>query len=160
MFFRILLRLLKVGSLTTHAITQCLSTLLATFASSFHFLPSPINWNYVFANADFNKNKTIYSTVICISILYCLLIIYARHKDKQDIEKLGVTALPDNYREDQYCYQIIVFTGYRKDAGTKSNVQFIVAGDLDQTKVRTFSDSKRKIFERGGIDAFIMTVPK
>ncbi len=73
---------------------------------------------------------------------------------------MGVAALADNYKNDQYCYEIIVFTGHRKDSGTKSKVQFIVSGDFDETKVRTFSDSNRKIFQRGGIDAFVMTVPK
>jgi hypothetical protein len=37
---------------------------------------------------------------------------------------LGVTPLPDNHQNDQYFYQIIVFTGQRKDAGTKSKVRF------------------------------------
>ncbi len=140
--------------------TECLSTHLTTFAGSFLVLPAPINWNYVFANADFIKNKTIYLTVICISILYLLLIIYARYKDKKDLEKLGVTALDDNYGADEYCYEIIVFTGHRRDAGTTSKVQFIIAGDEDETKVRTFSDRHRKILQRGGIDAFVMTVAK
>ncbi|CAF4233203.1 unnamed protein product, partial [Adineta steineri] len=144
---------LLVGSLTNHIQTQCLSTNIATFASALLFLPSPINWNYVFANASFIKNKTIYLTIICISCLYILLVIYARYKDKKDIEKLGVTILPDNYKKDQYAYEILVFTGHRKDAGTKSKVQFIVTGEHNQTKVRTFSDPKRKIFQRDGIDA-------
>ena len=73
---------------------------------------------------------------------------------------MGVTALPDNYKEDRYCYQIVVFTGHRKHAGTKSKVQFTVAGDEDEAKVRMFSDPKRKIFQRNGVDAFVMTVPK
>ncbi|CAF1691911.1 unnamed protein product, partial [Adineta ricciae] len=30
----------------------------------------------------------------------------------------------------------------------------------DQTNVRILSDSHRKLFQRGGIDAFIMSVPK
>ena len=151
---------LIVGSLTNHNETECFSTHLTTFAGGFIVLPSPINWNYVFVNAGFIKNKTIYLTVICICILYILLMIYSRYEDKKDIEKLGVISLSDNCQEDQYCYQILVFTGHRIDAGTKSKVHFIICGDKDETQVRIFSDSKRKIFERGGIDAFIMTVPK
>lgn len=88
------------------------------------FLPKSIDWRYVFANADFMKNKTIYLTIISVSILYLILIIYARYKDKKDLEKLGVTPLPDNHRSDKYFYQILVFTGQRKDSGTKSNVSF------------------------------------
>lgn len=68
--------------------------------------------------------------------------------------------MPDNYKEDEYCYQILVFTGHRKDAGTRSKVHFIIAGDEDETEFRTFSDPKQKIFQRGGIDTFVMTVPK
>jgi polycystin 1L2 len=113
-----------VGSLTNHYQTQCFSTHLTTFAGGFLVLPEPVNWNYVFANADFDKNKTIYLTVICVFIVFLLLIIYARYKDKKDLEKLGVTALPDNHKQDQYFYQIIVFTGHRKDAGTQSKVLF------------------------------------
>jgi polycystin 1L2 len=71
-----------------------------------------------------------------------------------------VTSLLDNYKEDEYCYEIIVFTGHRKDAGTKSKVHFILVGESDETQVRTFSDRNREIFQRGGIDAFVMTVSK
>lgn len=114
----------------------------------------------MFANADFMKNKTVYLTVICVTIVYIVLIIYARYKDKKDLEKLGVTPLPDNIQNDQYFYQIIVFTGHRKNAGTKSKVQFVLSGDNDETETRTLADSHRKILQRGGIDAFVMGVPK
>ncbi|UJR12876.1 hypothetical protein I4U23_017050 [Adineta vaga] len=135
---------LKVGSLTNHYETECYSTHLTTFAGGFIVLPNPINWNYVFANADFSKNQTIYITMIY----------------KKDLEKLGVTPLIDNQKSDGYFYQIIVFTGQRKDAGTESKVHFVLSGEKDQTNIRTFSNSNRKIFERGGIDAFVMSVPK
>ncbi len=68
--------------------------------------------------------------------------------------------MSDNYLKDEYCYEIIILTGHRKDSGTKFKVQFIIAGDEDETKVRTFSHLNRTIFQRGGIDAFVMTVPK
>ena len=151
---------LTVGPLTNYDQTQCFSTHLSTFTGGFAVLPASINWNYVFANADFVRNKTIYLTVICISILYLILIIYARFKDRKDIEKLGVTALPDNHKSDEYYYQIIVVTGHRKDSGTKSKVHFVLSGDNDTTQVRTFADPHRQILQRGGIDAFIMAVPK
>ncbi len=111
--------------MTNHNQTQCFSTHLTSFSGGFTILPAPINWNYVFANADFLKNKTIYLTVICVSVIYFILMIYARFKDKKDIEKLGVTPLPDNHKSDEYFYQLIVFTGQRKDAGTKSNVRLL-----------------------------------
>lgn len=112
----------RVGLLTNFDQTQCFSTHLTEFTGGLRVLPSPINWSYVFANADFMKNKTIYVTVICVSTIYIILIIYARWKDRKDLEKLGVTPLPDNHKADRYMYQLIVFTGQRKDAGTKSKV--------------------------------------
>ncbi|CAF1309622.1 unnamed protein product [Rotaria magnacalcarata] len=151
---------LLVGPLTNHYQTQCLSTHLTTFASGFIVLPAPVNWNYVFANAGFVRNKTVYITLICALALYILLIIFARYKDKKDLERLGVTPLPDNHKFDQYFYQILVFTGHRRNAGTKSRVHFIVAGEDDETQIRTFADPQRRILQRGGIDAFIMAVPK
>ncbi|CAF1068198.1 unnamed protein product [Adineta steineri] len=148
-----------VGSETNHYQTQCFPNYLTIFAGGFLVLPLPINWN-VFDNADFSRTKTIYLTIICICILYILIVIYARYKDKKDLEKLGVTPLSDNYSTDQYFYQMIVFTGHRANAGTNSKVHFILAGEEDETAVRTFSDPHRKILQRGGIDAFIMAVPK
>ncbi|CAF4233329.1 unnamed protein product, partial [Rotaria magnacalcarata] len=79
-----------------------------------------------------------------------LLIIFARYKDKKDLERLGVTPLPDNHKFDQYFYQILVFTGHRRNAGTKSRVHFIVAGEDDETQIRTFADPQRRILQRGG----------
>ncbi|CAF1362531.1 unnamed protein product [Adineta ricciae] len=151
---------LIVGPKTNHNETQCFSNHLTTFTGEFEILPAPINWNYVFANADFMKNKTIYLTIIIVLIIYMILLIYARSQDKKDVERLGVTPLPDNHSSDKYFYQIIVFTGQRKNSGTKSKVQFVLSGDHDESLIRTFADSHRQIFQRGGIDAFIMAVPK
>jgi hypothetical protein len=114
---------MKVGSSTNHDQTQCFSTHLTTFGGGFVILPAPINWNYVFANADFVQNKTIYLTIICVCIIYIVLMIYARFQDKKDLGKLGVISLSDNHKSDEYLYQITVFTGQRKDAGTKSKVK-------------------------------------
>jgi hypothetical protein len=96
---------MKVGYLTNHYETQCFSTHLTTFAGGFLVLPSPINWNYVFANADFNRNKTIYLTVICVSILYLLIIVYAHSKDKKDLEK--VRKMMIDYKKKMKCIILV-----------------------------------------------------
>ena len=106
--------------------TQCYSTHLGTFAGSFNVLPDPIDWNYVFTHSDFIQNKTIYLTIICCCTIYIILMIYAHHYDKKDLAKLTVTPLPDNHLSDRYFYQILVFTGHRKDAGTKSKVKILI----------------------------------
>jgi hypothetical protein len=103
-------------------------------------LPSPINWNYGFANADFMRNRTIYLTVIIVCLLYLLLLIYARYADIKDRGKVSLShhddrvddrAIPikmatillaDNQPTDGYRYQIVVATGHRTNAGTRSQV--------------------------------------
>ena len=80
---------MQIGPTTDHDQTHCLSTHLTTFAGGFLVLPAPVNWNYVFANAGFARNKTIYITLICAFIIYVLLVIFGRYKDKKDVEKVS-----------------------------------------------------------------------
>ena len=54
--------------------------------------------------------------------LYTLLAIWARRMDKKDLSKLGSIPLPSNDPYDRYLYEILVVTGSRKGAGTKSKV--------------------------------------
>ena len=122
--------LMKVGPLTDYKQTQCFSPHLTTFAGGFIVLPSPINWSYVFANAGFLKNRTVYLVVIGICAIYVLLTIYARYQDKKDLETLQITLMPDNYKLDEYFYEITVFTGHRKDSGSKSKVKLQFSEDV------------------------------
>ena len=102
--------------------THCKTSHLTTFAGGWIVLPSTINFNYVFANASFEKNKTIILTVSILLALYLLFAIWGRYMDRKDLLKIGVAPLIDNQPGDSYYYEIIVFTCQRKDAGTDSNV--------------------------------------
>ena len=168
----------EVQSDTSFLYTHCKSSHLTTFAGGWIVLPSAINFDYVFANASFDKNKTIYLTVAILFCLYILFAIWGRYMDKQDMLKIGVTPLVDNQPGDNYFYEIIVFTGSRKDAGTDSKVlfklfyvflliifneniflkvRFMLSGEYDETEIRIMEDEKRKPFRRGGVDSFIMS---
>lgn len=54
--------------------------------------------------------------------LYIFVMIWARRADKKDLTYLGCTPLECNDPLDKYLYEILVQTGARKDAGTKSKV--------------------------------------
>ncbi|CAF1262786.1 unnamed protein product, partial [Adineta ricciae] len=151
---------LIVGSLTNLVQTQCFSTRAETLAGALHLLPSPIDWSYVFAHASFSQNKTIYVTITSVLFIYFVLIVYARAHDKYDLKQLEVSILASKAEMNGYAYQIIVFTGFRANANTESKVHFVMVGKNDKTSIRTFSSSHRKIFQRGGIDSFIITTPK
>ncbi|PAA75210.1 hypothetical protein BOX15_Mlig002173g1 [Macrostomum lignano] len=149
-----------VGNKTTVRTTQCLCSHLTSFAGGWVESPNTIDWNYVFSNFDFTKNPTLFVTQIVIAVLFTLIFIWARHGDKKDLEKLGVTPLYDNNPEHKYLYEIVVSTGMRRGAGTESKVHFILSGERDETDIRPLEDKKRKVLQRGCADRFLMAVER
>lgn len=123
-------------------------------------MPNTIDFSYVFANAGFTDNVTIYMTIMITLTLYVLLLIWARFQDHRDISKLGASPLPDNEPGDKYLYEITVFTGDKEAAGTDSKVFFILSGDDDETGVRSLADPARKVFTRGGKDVFVLSTAR
>ncbi|CAF5038286.1 unnamed protein product [Rotaria sp. Silwood1] len=79
-------------------------------------------------------------------------------KDRKYVKKLMMTPLLDNKKSDKYFYEIIVFTGMRNDAGTKSKVYFILSGNDNDTGLRLLG-TEGSILQRGNIDLFLMAVP-
>lgn len=87
-------------------------------------LPDSIDFNNVWSKAgSFTANLTIYLTVIIVCSLYILLFVWCRWMDWRDGKKRSIFLLADNSPVDEYFYELIVFTGTRKDAGTKSRVR-------------------------------------
>ena len=58
--------------------TDCSSSHMTSFAAGFFILPNTIDFEYVFANASFSNNLTIYFTIIITLIIWILLLIWAR----------------------------------------------------------------------------------
>ena len=50
--------------------THCSSNHLTSFAGGLVIMPNNINFQYVFANAAFAKNYTIYLTLIIFALIY------------------------------------------------------------------------------------------
>jgi hypothetical protein len=117
---------MEILSDTSITQTHCQSNHLTSFAGGFIVLPPAIDFNKAFANASFLDNPVIYSTVIALICIYALLAIWARWMDVKDSKKQGVTLLGDEAKcenkEEKYAYEILVFTGGRMHAGTKSKV--------------------------------------
>lgn len=106
--------------------THCRTSHLTAFAPGFTGLPTAkIDFNYVFAHSSFEQNPTIYATVIVVCCSYVVFAIFAFYFDKRDKNKIGITIIDNNYdnsNPNKYIYEIIVFTGARKDAQTSSQV--------------------------------------
>jgi polycystin 1L2 len=103
--------------------THCFSNHLTSFAGGLVILPTAINFQFVFANASFTQNPLIYLTSILVTCIYILFAIWAKFMDKRDLKKLNIIPLKDNKPNDDYFYELIVFTGDLNESGTKSKVK-------------------------------------
>ncbi|XP_063584721.1 polycystin-1-like protein 2 [Penaeus indicus] len=143
------------------SVTVCSCNHLTSFASGFFVAPNAIDFAYVFANAGFADNLTIYLTLIISLSLYLIGLVYARIMDKKDIEKVGATPLADNSPADRYLYNIMVHTGAFPSSGTESKVQFLLVGDWNETEVRTLNEgTERPLLTRGASDHFVMATDR
>jgi hypothetical protein len=116
------LSLLQNGTNTQQ--THCTSKHLTSFAGGLVVMPNKINFQYVFANASFAKNYTIYLIMIAFFILYLIFALWSILMDNLDFGKLNIIPLKDNNPSDNYFYELMVFTGDLKESGTHSIVRF------------------------------------
>ena len=79
----------QVGPETTFEATVCRCTHLTNFGSGFFVAPNPIDFDAVFKGfADIGSNPAVFATVITIFGLYIIGVMWARWKDKKDLQKV------------------------------------------------------------------------
>lgn len=95
--------------------TLCMSNHLTDFAAGFIVLPSEIDFGDAFANSSFEKNKTIYITVIVCSCIYLFAAIFnCIYQDKKDKLKNKIYLMKNSTKNlNSYFYEIVFFTGSR-----------------------------------------------
>jgi len=104
--------------------THCLSNHLTSFAGGLVILPSEINYKYVFSNPVLIKSLLVDIFLILITCIYILFAIWSRYMDIQDEKKMNLVLLKDNETSTDSCfYEIIVFTGTKRESGTQSKVK-------------------------------------
>jgi hypothetical protein len=141
--------------------THCYSSHLTEFAGGMIILPPAIDFAAAFANSSFDKNPTIYITIILISCSYILLFIWCRWMDWKDKLKTRIHLLEDNSPINMYYYEMIVYTGGRNNAGTKSKVSFSLMGNLNEAVNRKLiPKEKTRILQRSSVDAFLFSVDR
>ncbi|XP_033125654.1 polycystic kidney disease and receptor for egg jelly-related protein-like [Anneissia japonica] len=150
---------LEVGPESTRTRTQCLSDHLTSFGSGFSVPMNTVNLGQS-PFSSLNENPVVFVFMVCCMMLYLTVILWARKADQRDLVMAGVTPLKDNDPRDKIKYEITVFTGVKKRSGTSATVSFMISGDEGGSGIRVFQDEKRKIFERGGIDTFILTTKR
>ncbi|XP_071132908.1 polycystin family receptor for egg jelly-like [Mytilus edulis] len=130
-----------------------------TFGNTFYVAPNTIDFSTVFLRFDITNQGPVIGTIITILVIYVLLLIWARHQDKRDIARWGVTPLIDNFVDDTYYYLVTVYTGMRRGAGTKSRIGFIIHGKDGGTGIRELYDGVRSEIPAASVVHFLMSTP-
>ncbi|GAB1293700.1 Polycystic kidney disease protein 1-like 2 [Apodemus speciosus] len=148
----------QVGPRTTASRTHCLCNHLTFFGSTFLVMPSAIDVHQTAELfATFEDNPVVVTTVGCLCMVYVLVVIWARRKDRQDQAKVKVIVLEDNDPFAQYHYLVTVYTGHRRGAATSSKVTLTLYGSDGESEPHLLSDPHAAIFERGGVDVFLLS---
>ncbi|XP_019634629.1 PREDICTED: polycystic kidney disease protein 1-like 2 [Branchiostoma belcheri] len=145
----------KVSEYSTSQATICLCTHLTSFGAELFTPTNMIDFRTVFSK-NIGENPYVLCTIVVLVVIYLGMAILARRADLKDVVKWSVTALSDNRLIDSYHYEVTVYTGLRKGAGTKSNVFFILHGDNGKSRTRRLA-GKGKEFSRGSVNQFLMS---
>ncbi|RXG55683.1 Location of vulva defective 1 [Armadillidium vulgare] len=139
---------------------QCATHHLTPFGFGFTPTINSVDFEFIFSNAGFMDNLTIYIVLIVLGCLFIFMIIWAFFKDRKDIERRGVIPLPDNKPEDKYLYELSFRTGPDDQASTDSNIYIIVSGECGETEVRVLPPANNRLYRRFEVNTFVMTTPK
>ncbi|XP_046579125.1 polycystic kidney disease protein 1-like 2 [Haliotis rubra] len=152
---------LKIGKRTALTKVECLASHLTSFGASFFVPPNTIDFKNVFAKfSNLADNAAVFSTIIVVIVLYLVVIFFVRRADKKDVDKWSVVPLRDNLLSDVYHYQVTVFTGMRRNAGTKSQVYLVLGGEQGDTEIRSLEDKNKRKPDRGSVNSYVLSVPQ
>ncbi|XP_042266661.1 polycystic kidney disease protein 1-like 2 [Thunnus maccoyii] len=148
----------RVGPLTTPLVTQCLCNHLTFFGSSFFVMPNLVDVSRTAELfATFTNNPVVVCFVGAIFAAYLLVVVWARRKDILDSAKVKITVLEDNDPLAEYRYMLNISTGHRHGASTSSQVTITLLGTEGESEPHHLTDSEKPVFERGGVDMFLLT---
>ncbi|MEQ2239228.1 hypothetical protein ILYODFUR_002316, partial [Ilyodon furcidens] len=148
----------RVGALTTSLVTQCLCNHLTFFGSSFFVMPNLVDVSRTAELfATFANNPVVVCFVGCIFAAYLLVVVWARRKDLLDSTKVKITILKDNDPLAEYRYMLTISTGHRHGASTTSQVTITLLGTEGESEPHHLADPGKPVFERGGMDLFLLT---
>uniref|UniRef100_A0A671XN96 Polycystic kidney disease 1 like 2a n=1 Tax=Sparus aurata TaxID=8175 RepID=A0A671XN96_SPAAU len=148
----------RVGPLTTPLVTQCLCNHLTFFGSSFFVMPNLVDVSRTTELfATFTNNPVVVCFVGAIFAVYIMVVVWARRKDIQDSAKVKITVLEDNDPLAEYRYMLTFSTGHRHGAATSSQVTITLLGTEGESEPHHLTDSEKPVFERGGMDMFLLT---
>uniref|UniRef100_G1R164 Polycystin-1-like protein 3 n=1 Tax=Nomascus leucogenys TaxID=61853 RepID=G1R164_NOMLE len=148
----------QVGPQSTILRTQCLCNHLTFFASDFFVVPRTVNVeDTIELFLRVTNNPVGVSLLASLLGFYVITVVWAWKKDQADMQKVKVTVLADNDPSAQFHYLIQVYTGYRRRAATTAKVVITLYGSEGRSEPHHLCDPQKTVFERGGLDVFLLT---
>ncbi|EPQ17033.1 Polycystic kidney disease protein 1-like 3 [Myotis brandtii] len=147
----------QVGPQSTVVRTQCLCNHLTYFGSDFFIVPRTVNVeDTIKLFLRVTNNPVGVSLLASLLGFYLLLFVWAWRKDQADMQKVKVTVLADNDPSSRCRYLIQVSTGYRRRASTTAQVVVTLYGSEGRSEPHHLWDGQKAVFERGGLDVFLL----
>ncbi|XP_035677265.1 polycystic kidney disease protein 1-like 2 [Branchiostoma floridae] len=146
----------KVGLLSNLTHIHCQCDHLTKFSG--FVAPNPLNIQEALS-ANVLENPAGLILVLVVFSSYLLGVLWARKEDRKDLSKAGVGLLPGhklNPRQDCQ-YLVTVYTGFRGNAGTTAEVSLVLHGFHAESLPITLRDPGRLLFEKGSVDAFLLS---
>ncbi|XP_051565107.1 polycystic kidney disease protein 1-like 2 [Myxocyprinus asiaticus] len=149
-----------VGPLTKPTLTHCLCNHTTFFGSSFFVMPNQVDLSQTAALfATVNENYIVVVLLSCFFALFLMGIMWAWYADRKALRTRKMTLLEDNHPCAQYNYLINVQTGHRRKAGTTAKVMVTLQFAEGASETCSLSDPEKPVFERGGVDVFLLSMP-
>ncbi|XP_076807291.1 polycystin family receptor for egg jelly-like isoform X2 [Clavelina lepadiformis] len=132
------------------------------YASHLLVFPNKINYDQLSWNLweQFQQNPVIISVLLVFYVIYALLLIWARCKDK-DAQKKGLfIEVADNSPNDQYRYYVTIYTGSRPNAGTTATVSMRLLGKRQRSNAHVIQRENENVLSVGSVESFLITTPR
>ena len=91
----------------TETVCDCTNPPGNSFATTFYVPPNTIDLSAVFSKFDLKDNAAVFSTVICLLIIYILICVWAFRQDKKDIRRVSSRII------NNYFYLLLFIYGRR-----------------------------------------------
>lgn len=149
-----------VGPNTMPNLTHCLCNHTTFFGSSFFVMPNQVDLSQTAALfSTVNENYIVVVLLSCFFALYLAVVMWAWYADRKALRTRKMTLLEDNHPCAQYNYLLYVQTGHRRGAGTTAKVMVTLLFSEGQSESYHMSDPEKPVFERGGVDVFLLSIP-
>ncbi|XP_070569354.1 polycystin-1-like protein 2 [Ptychodera flava] len=144
--------------LTTDNYVICQCNHLTSFTAADFVVPvNEIDFGGVF-RADIKDNTVVLGTVITLFILYIVVVILMRKKDKQDLEKWISAPQIYNTCNEKFLYRITVYTGLRPGSGTSGTVAVVMFGENGRSRTIQLVDEKKLLcLKFGSVCSFLVS---